>query len=103
TGTVSSTSNATISAAITNSGTVASSEVVQLYIAYPAAAGEPPKVLKDFTKVSIAAGNTATVTFTLNAQQLSIWDVVTDDWLLVPGTYTVLVGSSSRDIRLTGP
>jgi beta-glucosidase len=101
-GTVSATTTATITATISNTGAVDGAEVAQLYIGFPAAAGEPPKLLKGFQKVFVTAGYQTTVSFTLNAQTLSWWDVVPDAWSLLPGTYTVFVGSSSRDIRLTG-
>jgi beta-glucosidase len=102
TGSVSPTGGATVTATVTNSGSVAGAEVAQLYVGYPAAAGEPPKLLKGFNKVALAPGASAQVSFTLSASALSIWNVVSDSWQLVPGTYQVLVGSTSRDIRLTG-
>jgi hypothetical protein len=50
-----------ISATITNNGSVAGSEAAQLYLGYPAEAGEPPKVLRGISKVSLQAGAKATV------------------------------------------
>ena len=61
-----------------------------------------PKLLKGFQKVSIGAGACAGVGFPLKAKDLQIWDVTAQAWKLVPGAYTVLVGSTSADIRLTG-
>jgi beta-glucosidase len=101
-GSPSPTSNVTISFQIANIGDADGQEVPQLYVGYPAAANEPPKLLKDFTKVMVESGSQHQITFTLTAQQLSVFDLPTAAWLLVPGTYTVLVGSSSADIRLTG-
>ena len=58
--------------------------------------------LKGFQKVGISPGACEGVAFPLSAQDLSIWNVQAQAWNLVPGAYTVYVGSSSRDIRLTG-
>ncbi len=100
-GTVSVASNASISATICNSAGPAAAEVAQLYVGYPAAANEPPQLLKGFEKVIIAPQACVAVGFILNAADLNVWDVVTQEWVLVPGTYAVRLGSSSRDIRLT--
>jgi len=50
--------------------------------------------------VQIPAGRSRDLTFTLNQRDLSYWDVETDRWRVAPGCYRILVGSSSRDIRL---
>eukprot|EP01112_Ceratiomyxa_fruticulosa_P013049 TRINITY_DN3649_c0_g2_i3.p1 TRINITY_DN3649_c0_g2~~TRINITY_DN3649_c0_g2_i3.p1 ORF type:complete len:668 (-),score=145.17 TRINITY_DN3649_c0_g2_i3:136-2139(-) len=91
----------TISADIKNNGTVGGAEVAQLYLGFPAGAGEPPKVLRGFDKVFIAAGDTQTVSFDVTNLELGIWDSNLQLWNIPPGTFTVYVGSSSRDIRLT--
>jgi len=97
---VTGTSTVSVSVDITNSGKWAGAEVPQLYLSYPVSAGEPPKVLRGFTKVQLAAGAKQTVTFSLTPKDFSIWDVTKHDWSLVWGDFTVLVGASSRDIRL---
>ena len=51
--------------------------------------------------MSIAPGQSTTVAFTLTSADVQIYDV-TAGWTVVPGTYGIMVGSSSRDIRLTG-
>jgi beta-glucosidase len=89
-----------VSCKVTNSGKVAGSEVPQLYLSYPASAGEPPKVLRGFFKVKLEAGASATVTFPILPKDLSVWDVTKHGWSAVSGKFTVMVGSSSRDIRL---
>ena len=91
----------TIIAKITNVGSVAGNEVVQLYLSYPQAAQEPPKVLRRIKKVFIQPGQSAEVIFILKQQDLQIWDSNAHDWTVVPGDYKLLVGASSRDIRLT--
>jgi hypothetical protein len=69
-------------------------------IGYPDSAGEPPKQLKGFFKVTIAQGDHATISFTLSATDVQVW--LSGQWTIVPGTYAVYIGSSSADIRLTG-
>ena len=101
-GTVSPTQSATVYATICNTAGPAGSEIAQLYLGYPAAANEPPKLLKGFQKVSLAASGCNGVGFEVSSTDISIWNVVTQAFEVVPGTYTVLVGSSSIDIRLTG-
>jgi beta-glucosidase len=87
---------------LTNTGTLAGAEVPQLYLGFPAAAGEPPKLLKGFQKITLSPGQTQHVTFNLNWEDLANWDVPSRGWLVTPGVFQVLVGASSRDIRLTG-
>jgi beta-glucosidase len=87
---------------VRNSGKVAGSEVPQLYLGYPLSAGEPPKVLRGFQKITLTPGQSQSVSFTLGTRDVSIWDVVKHDWASVSGTFDVLVGASSRDIRLRG-
>jgi len=95
-------SGMTVTGSIKNTGVHDGSEVVQLYIGYPQAAQEPPKVLRGFKKIHLAAGVSGDFSFTLTPRDLSIWDVEKDAWTVVRGTFAVLVGSSSRDIRLKG-
>jgi len=92
----------TITASVQNSGKVAGSEVAQLYIGFPATAGEPPQVLRGFQKLVLDAGASADATFQLTKAEISIWNIPTGSWQAVTGTFNVFVGSSSRDIRLKG-
>src|SRR6202522_592461 len=62
---------ATVSATVTNTGTVTGSDVAQLYLNDPAAAGEPPRQLKGFQEVTLKPGQPTTVHFTLSGQHLS--------------------------------
>ena len=87
---------------VTNTGPRAGAEVVQVYIAAPSAASEPPKQLKGFAKVSLQPGETKQVSITLDRRAFSMWDTKTSQWTVVPGNYTVLVGDSSRDLPLKG-
>jgi len=93
-------SGRTITATITNSGQVAGAEVPQLYIGFPTASGEPPLQLRNFSKVSLAAGARTNVSWNLEDRDLSIWDATTHKWVLQRGTFNVYVGASSQDIRL---
>jgi beta-glucosidase len=90
----------TVRLKVANTGARAGAEVVQLYLGYPAAAAEPPQQLKGFEKVWLKPGEAKTVTIALNPASLAVWDENTHAWKTVPGSYTVAVGSSSRDIRL---
>jgi beta-glucosidase len=94
---------ATVGVTITNNGTVTGAEVPQLYIGLPSSApSSPPKQLRGFDKLTLAAGANGAVTFNLRRKDLSYWDTTTQAWVLPAGTFTVSVGASSRDIRLTG-
>jgi beta-glucosidase len=85
----------TVSATVTNTGKVAGSDVAQLYLNDPAAAGEPPRQLKGFQKVTLKPGQSTTVHFTLSGQDLSYWDDTANGWVLPDGTFGVDVGDSS--------
>jgi beta-glucosidase len=85
----------TVSATVTNTGRVAGSDVAQLYLGDPAAAGEPPRQLKGFQKVTLRPGQSATVRFTLNGHDLSYWDDTANGWVLPDGRFSVYVGDSS--------
>ncbi|KAL4912659.1 glycoside hydrolase superfamily [Aspergillus aurantiobrunneus] len=93
----------TVSAYVTNTGDVAGAEVAQLYIGYPDSAPEtPPKQLRGFGKLSLVPGESGTAIFELTRRDISYWDVAQQKWIVPAGTFQVYVGSSSRDIRLTG-
>ena len=87
---------------LTNTGGRTGAEVPQLYLGFPAAAGEPPKLLKGFQKISLSPGQTQHVTFNLDWEDLANWDPVARGWIVTPGGFQVMVGASSRDIDLTG-
>jgi len=88
---------------VENTGSVAGAEVAQLYLGFPASAGEPPRQLKGFEKVHLEAGAKHVVTLKLSPRDKSIYDAdEKKDWAVVSGDFDVFVGSSSRDTRLTG-
>ena len=102
-GTVSATSNATITARVTNVAGPPGRETAQLYVA-GALPGDPPKGLKGFAGTGLLApGEGATLSFTLTASDASFYDTDAAAWALRPaGEYVVYVGASSVDLRLTG-
>jgi beta-glucosidase len=60
----------------------------------------PNKELRGFQRVSLKPGERRTVTFTLPADKLAFYDVKKHDFVVEPGKYDLMVGSSSADIRL---
>ncbi|KAF9653741.1 glycoside hydrolase family 3 protein [Thelephora ganbajun] len=111
----------TVVVTIENTGAVPGTEIPQLYLGFPANAGEPPKVLRGFDEVFLQAGSSSSVTFNLNQHDLrsgpdlktltvlliaddtdSIWDVPSQSWVRPSGTFTAYVGSAHSDIRLQG-
>jgi beta-glucosidase len=95
-------SNRSITCTVRNSGSRAGAEVAQLYLGFPSAAGEPPQQLKGFQKIQLAAGASGLVTFPLDSRSFSIWNAQTHAWNVVNGQFQVSVGSSSREIHLSG-
>jgi Fibronectin type III-like domain len=89
----------TVTVPVTNTGGRAGSEVVQLYLAAPPAAGQPPRQLKGFAKVRLDPGATETVTLRLGPGDLAAYDEASGTWVTHPGRYELLVGRSSRDVR----
>jgi beta-glucosidase len=61
----------------------------------------PEKELKGFAKIALEPGEAKTVTFTLDKEALEYYDDLRKQWVAEPGEFEVLVGASSRDIRLT--
>jgi beta-glucosidase len=91
-----------VAATVTNTGTRAGTEVVQLYVGAPAANGEPPRQLKNFQRVTLNPGQAQTVHFTVTTRDLSIWDTASSAWRAPAGAYSIMVGDSSRNLPLTG-
>ena len=95
------TQTVTVSLSVTNTGLVSGAEVVQLYLGIPSTAvPEPPKSLQGFQKVMLQPGQTLPVQLTLNQRSFSYWDILSQSWKVVPGTYQIMVGDSSRNILL---
>jgi beta-glucosidase len=90
----------TVKVSVTNTGKRAGAEVVQVYVQQPAANGEPPHQLHAFGKVNLAPGETKPLTLSLDERSFSLYDVASRNWKTPVGKYTVLVGTSSRDLPL---
>ena len=91
-----------IRARIRNTGTRAGHEVVQLYVRdVLTSVAQPLIALKGFTRVWLEPGQSTEVTFTLGTQALQLLNEQMQ-WVVEPGEFAVMVGASSRDIRLRG-
>jgi beta-glucosidase len=90
--------NASIS--VTNTGSVAGAAVPQLYVGLPSSApsGTPVRQLRGFEKVFLEKGETQTVSFELMRRDLSYWDIISQQWVIPEGEFTIYVGFSSRDL-----
>ncbi len=98
---ITATDKLTVTLDLTNSGAVAGQEVVQLYVRdVKAVVARPEKELKAFQKVALAAGETKTVSFTLDQEAFWYFDLAKNSFTVEPGDFEILVGSSSRDLRL---
>ena len=91
----------TVSFTVKNTGKRAGIETAQVYATLPAAAEEPPNRLVGWVKVDLAPGESKEVSVPVSRDRLSIFDEASDSWKLVPGSYVIRVGSSSRDLPLT--
>ena len=92
----------TVSVDVTNTGNVAGKEAVQLYVKdMTASTIRPEKELKDFEKVQLAPGETKTVTMKLDKRSFAWYNTQLQDWYAASGKYEILIGASSRDIRLS--
>ena len=89
---------------VSNTGNRVGEEIVQLYVGLPSAEDvpQPPLQLKHFAKVPLQPGQTAHVRFELDEKSLSCWDDDLYAWTILPGSYHVMVGTSSRNTPLRG-
>jgi beta-glucosidase len=92
----------TVSCTLKNIGTRAGDEVVQLYLRDDYSSVITfEKVLRGFERIALQPGETRTVSFTLTPEHLALYDR-SGHWTIEPGSFTVMVGASSEDVRLTG-
>ena len=90
-----------VSLTVTNTGSVAGTEIVQLYIAKKnSELFRPAKELKGFARVTLAPGEKQRITITLDDKAFRFWDVKANRWEIEGGEYELLVGASVEDIRL---
>ena len=95
----------TASVTITNRGPAAGREVVQLYLSAPGGTAPKPALeLKGFAKTrTLKPGEAEILKFTLTARDLASFDATSSTWQADAGTYTLKIGASSEDIRLSAP
>ena len=90
----------TIRVDVTNTGTRAGDEVVQLYVRHPASkVARPKRDLRGFQRITLEPGRTRTVSFPLAASSLAYWDEATHAWVVEHAPVSIEVGASSADIR----
>lgn len=94
--------NVTVRCRVTNTGQRAGDEVVQLYLhdEYSSVITYT-KVLRGFERITLQPGESKEVSFTLTPQDLGLWDI-NSQFRVEPGTFAVMIGASSADIRLNG-
>jgi beta-glucosidase len=92
--------NVTVS--VSNTGDVAGAAVPQLYVGLPssAPAGTPIRQLRGFEKVYLEEGESQSVSFELQRRDLSYWDIISQQWVIPEGEFTIWVGLSSRDLKV---
>ena len=96
------TDTVTVSFKIKNTGSVDGAEVAEVYVAdKESTIFRPEKELRAFKKVFIKSGETAEVSLELSKRAFAFFNVNTNDWCVESGDFDILVGASSRDIRLT--
>jgi beta-glucosidase len=93
--------SAAVTLKVSNSGKRDGDEIVEVYVAPPpSAVPRPPKELKGYARVALGAGETKTVSVSLEPRSFAYWDDGKKQWTVEAGTYEILAGASSADIRL---
>ena len=94
----------TVSVPVTNTGAVAGSEIIQIYVHdCEASVDRPYKELKGWDKVFLQPGETKVVKVELGPDAFKFYDVQTMNWKAEPGEFEILAGAASNDIRTTAP
>ena len=87
---------------IRNTGPMAGEEIAQLYIhADTQGMFRPEQELKGFAKVALEPGEEKTVSIPLEDRSFAVWSILENNWVIESGEYTLRIGASSRDIRLS--
>ena len=90
----------TVAVTVTNTGSRAGSDVVQLYVRdVESTVYRPDRELQAFAKVHVAPGDSTTVHLSLDERSFAFFDVDTAQWRVEAGEFDLLIGASSRDIR----
>lgn len=98
---LSDTDSITVTLKVKNTGKVFGKETVQLYVQDKASSVKrPDKELKGFVKTALAPGEEKDVSFTLDSRAFAYYSEALGDWYVETGNFTIMVGASSRDIRL---
>ena len=98
-------SDSEVSVTVTNTGSVAGKEVVQMYVGAPSSAGvlsglhRPVRELKGFKKISLQPGESTTVTFKLCDRSFAIWN---NGWVIPSGDYSVEIGNLKSKVHVNG-
>ena len=90
-----------IAVAVENTGTADADEVIQAYVAYPKQARMPIKELKAFKRVALKKGEKQVCNLTIPISDLQKWNMATHRWQLYPGVYQIVLGSNSRDNKIS--
>ena len=92
----------TLSVTVKNTGHVAGREAVQLYVRdIESSVIRPVKELKGFEKIELAPGESKVIVFTLDRKAFAFYSEKTHDWFVESGDFEIMIGSSSRDIKLS--
>lgn len=95
--------SAIVSVRVTNTGSMAADEVVQIYTTQRRSqAQQPDRILRGFERVHLAPGEHTTIECSIDHEAFSFWDVTRRKQMVERATHSVLVGSASDDIRLRG-
>jgi len=93
--------NFSLSVDITNTGSIAGAEVVQVYSSdLECSVDRPIKELIGFTKIFLQPGEKKRVTLDIPIEQLGFYDIKNHKWTVEPGNFKIQIGASSSDIRL---
>ncbi|MCD7807484.1 MAG: glycoside hydrolase family 3 C-terminal domain-containing protein [Lachnospiraceae bacterium] len=94
--------NLTVTVDVTNTGSMAGREVVQLYVAPKGGRIiRPVRELKGFDKIALKPGETKTVTFTLDRRAFAYWNTDIHDWCVESGEYEIQIGLNAQEVVLT--
>ena len=88
----------TVHVTVTNTGSRAGADVVQVYVKYPPSAGEPPEQLRSFSRVQLSPSGTTHVTMTIPASGFEVF--LHNSYTTVPGQYGIDIGQSSTDLPI---
>ena len=88
---------------VENTGSVAGTEIAQLYIsAHTGGMFRPKKELKGFVRCDLQPGEKRQFSILLDDRSFSVWSILEHKWVIEPGEYNILIGASCTDIRLSG-